>query len=457
MIILVHTLISIIFLAALTPLSVAGDTDAPITGCEVGYLQPIDAFMIGFVETRNIPGAILAISLDDKVVYERGFGWKDEELSVRMPPDALMRVASVSKPFTAAAIRELIDDGQISLDTKAFDLGQPGGGVLPIVPFPSLGDPRLAEITIQHLLDHRGGWDRDVAGDLTYLEILIAEAMGIPSPPGRENVMRYILGQPLQSTPGAEYHYSNIGFLTLGLIVEHVSGQPVLDFIHQRVLSPLGVNKNDHRAGRTFQVDHDLREPFYHSTPGAVNVFDPDGSHVDWAYGGWHHEARNGQGGQISTTRTLLSFLNDRYISGPSIGALLPDNLPSGFRRNHTGSLSGTEALARQRGDGISYAVLFNTRATTSPNHALAARLAIDDIFDTNQINWPTNPLDSCDNRYDLNNDGEFDFFDFSFMIQAYQLGCIDCESCSADLNDDCAIDFFDISILLRAYQKING
>jgi CubicO group peptidase (beta-lactamase class C family) len=320
------------------------------------------------------------------------------------------------------------------------------------VPFPSLGDPRIADITIDDLLQHRAGWDRDVAGDLTYREVIIANAMNTPSPPGRINTLRYILGQPLQSTPSDEYHYSNIGFLTLGLIVEHLSGQALIEFIHERVLGPLGVEPSEHEAGRTFAADQNPREPHYHSPAGATNVYEPDGASVPWAYGGWDHEARVGQGGQITTTRTLLAFLNQRYISGPSIGAPLPADLGAGFRRNHTGSLSGTESLARQRGDGICYAVIFNERSGTSPNHASSIRSALDALFDSGDITWPAEPVETCFNPFDLNGDGELNFFDFSVMIAMFAQGCDDCSNCIADLTGDCMIDFFDVSILLAAY-----
>lgn len=444
-------------LGLLTSGSDAQSCDLPINGCEVDYLGDVDALMTDFMCDREIPGAALAISMDGVVVYERALGWSDEQRSISLDPDALMRIASVSKPITAAAIRELIDDGVLSINSRAFDLGQPGGGVLPIDPFPSLGDARLGDVTIDHLLQHRGGWDRDAVGDLTYREVLIANAMGIPSPPGRSNTLRYILGQPLQVDPGAEYHYSNIGYLTLGLIVEHLSGQPLIEFVHDRVLGPLGVEESEHLAGRTFAADQNPREPRYHSPAGATNVYEPNGASVPWAYGGWDHEARVGQGGQITTTRTLLAFLNERYISGPSIGAPLPPDLNPGYRRNHTGSLSGTESLARQRGDGISYAVIFNKRSSTSPNHASSIRTALDALFDSDDIDWPDTPVETCQSPYDLNGDGTLNFFDFSVLISMFGDGCSFCDDCPADFSGDCAIDFFDVSIMLTAYLDLKG
>jgi len=440
-----------------TPCAVAADCPLPRTGCDVEYLSAVDDLVTEYLCERLIPGATIAIMKDGVVVYERGFGFADEHLTELMEPDAIMRVASVSKPITAAAIRVLIDDGQLALNTRAFDLGQPTGGVLAIDPFPTLGDPRLADITINDLLGHTGGWDRGIVGDLTYREIIIADAMGVDYPPERENVMRYILGQPLEHDPSSEYAYSNIGFLVLGMIVEEVSGMALIDFIHERVLGPLGVAQGEHELGRTFLVDQNPREPFYHSPSSATNVFDPQGPSVLLPYGGWDHEARVGQGGHITTTRTLLAFLDARYISGPLIGLPLPPTQNTGWRRNHTGSLPGTESLARQRSDGIRYAVIFNKRATTSPNYAYGIRLQIDELFDSDAIDWPTDLIDPCANPFDLTGDGVINFFDFSVILSMMGQECDDCDNCPADFVPDCRINFFDVSALLQAYLEANG
>lgn len=99
----------------------------PVTGCERAELTSIDQAMAAFMDEHDVTGATLAIALDGEVLYERGFGWKDEARSVPMPPDALMRLASVSKPFTVSAVRHQIAQGLYTLDSFVFDLGQPGG------------------------------------------------------------------------------------------------------------------------------------------------------------------------------------------------------------------------------------------------------------------------------------------------------------------------------------------
>jgi len=322
------------------------------------------------------------------IVFHHTYGWQDQAESKPIRPDALFRVASVTKPFTAAAIRTLIADGSLSLDTKVFSLGAPGTGVLDHVPF-GTPDARLGNITIDHLLRHYGGWDRGIAGDLTYMETTIANAMGIPSPPGRENTVRYIMGQPLQYDPGSTYAYSNIGYLILGLIIEEISGTDYRSFLQSRIIGPEGSDETNWLLGRTFQADQDPREPFYDHPFNANNVFYPtfsEDSVVHWPYGGFDFEARTSQGRIVAHGFVILRQLNRYQIAGANIGG--PRPAPGGWRWNHTGSLTGTSSLARQRGDGINYAVMFNKRPS-SGSYASTMRSNLDAIFDSGTLTWP--------------------------------------------------------------------
>ena len=360
--------------------------DYPVTGRAVPELRALEERLVTFMAREEIPGGVFGLSNKGEILALRGYGWRDEALSLPMPPDALMRVASITKPVVAAAVRELIANGRFQPDTPAFDLGQDGGGVLPVNPYPQPGDDRLGNITIAHLLAHRGGWDRSEAGDLTYREIQIAEAFGAPSPPGRERTLQYILGQPLQFDPGERRSYSNIGYLTLGLIVESVTGRELLDFIHERVLGPMGVGRGDHLGGRTFRVHAHPREPFYHHPGMAPNVFDPAGPRVSRAYGGWDHEARVGQGSHITTAATLLRFLENRVAGGDDIGLPRPKSVEQDWVSSHGGSLSGTNAHARQGGDGVSFVIIFNRRHDGGQNLAARARQIIEEWMEETEF-----------------------------------------------------------------------
>ncbi len=381
-------LVSCILLEALLILAPQSALSLPLSGTPVAQLTAFDDTMVAFMEARGIDSGLLGVMKDGVVVLERGYGWKNAANTQPLPADAMMRIASVTKPITAAAIRRLVDAEVISLDDHLFNLGQPGGGLLNITPFLSLGDARLADITVQHCLDHKGGWDRSIVDDLTYMEVEIATAMRIPSPPGRQNTASWILGEPLQHDPGAVYAYSNIGYMMLGLVIEEYSNTNYMDFVHQEVFGTLDVNVGDIELGRTFAVDQNPREPWYQYSWSCQNVFSPSES-VNCPYGGWDHEARVSQGRVISSTRPLLHFLETFYINGTDIGAPRTGEEATSWRRNHTGSLSGTSALARQRGDGVNYVVLFNERSSGGASYSSEIRTLLDDVIDTQIVEWP--------------------------------------------------------------------
>ncbi|PQO27775.1 serine hydrolase domain-containing protein [Blastopirellula marina] len=378
-------LVSLFLLLAITVFISPAAAQMPVAGKPAPELAELDQAMLDFMKENDISAGSLSVMKDGKIVLHHTYGWQDEQRQVPIREDAMFRVASVTKPFTAAAIRKLIRDGQISLDSKVFRLAGSDEGLLDFQPL-GKPDPRLKEITIDHLLHHRGGWDRDMVGDLTYREKEIAQAFGVASPPGREKTVRYVMGQPLQHDPGAKYAYSNIGFLLLGLIVEKVSGQSYQQFVQQHVMQPAGNSTNDWLLGRTFKSDQDPREPYYDNDDVVENVFYPAHSkqpHVKKPYGGFEVEARTSQGRIVASGVAVLRFLDRYQVNGPNIGG--PRPAPGNWKWNHGGSLPGTNAVARQRGDGINFVVLFNKRPNNG-NFAMTMRGKLDEIFDGGKV-----------------------------------------------------------------------
>ena len=361
--------------------------EMPVAGVPVPELALLDREMTAFMEEKGISAGSLSVMKDGKTVFHHVYGWQDREKLKPLRPDAIFRVASVTKPFTAAAIRKLIADGELSLDTPVFKLE--GKGVLDLKP---VGEPdaRLKDITVDHLLKHRGGWDRQVAGDLTYAELKIAAALKVPSPPSREDTVRYIMGQPLQNDPGAKYAYSNIGYLLLGLIVEKVSGQDYRSFVQANVVGPAGFTEEDWILGRSFAKDADPREPYYDETRTGMNVFFPAASKVplvELPYGSFDMEARTGQGRIVTNGRLILGYLNRYQVVGEKIGG--PRPAPGKWSWNHNGAQKGTNADASQRGDGINFAILFNKRPR-SGSFTQEIKRKLDKIFDDKVITtWP--------------------------------------------------------------------
>jgi CubicO group peptidase (beta-lactamase class C family) len=361
--------------------------NTPVGGVPVPELAILDTTMIDYMRLRDISAGTLSVMRDGVIVYHRVFGWRDAERQNNLPSYTIMRLASVTKPLTAAAIRELINDGLLSLNRRVFNNGN-NNGILTYTPF-GTPDPRIYDITVDHLLHHEGGWDRSIAGDLTYRELQIADEMNIDSPPGRDATVRWIMGQPLQFDPGSDSAYSNIGYLLLGLIVEEISGDSHLTFLRNNVFAPLGVSGNQVEMGHTFDINQDAREPWYnHNGYTGDNVFYPAYHPQEFVwepYGSWDHEARIGQGGVVASPIAVLRFLGAYRVNGDNIG--VPTTTPATW--NHTGGFPGTSTLARQRSDGINYVVLFNKQATYGDSYSNEIRGILDDVLGRIS-DWPT-------------------------------------------------------------------
>ena len=321
-----------------------------------------------FIDAHGIGAAALGVMKQGTTTYD-AVGHMDPQRRVPARQDIMMRLASITKPITAAAIHKLASAGMLALDDRVFDLGQTGGGLLRIDPFPQLGDSRLADITVLHLLQHRGGWDREVAPDFAFREIEIAAALSVASPPGRENTVRFVLGQPLQFNPGSRRAYSNVGYLVLGLVIEEVSGADYMTYVLEEVLDPLGVARDDVIQGRTFPEHRSAREPWYDGMFRCRNVFDPSGARVWCPEGGWDHEAKIAHGGLVASPRAILAFLDAYVVFGDNIGRRRTGGEGLGWWAYHTGSLDGANTLAFQSGNGVSYVVFFNRRLSSGPSY----------------------------------------------------------------------------------------
>lgn len=340
-----------------------GTDDRPVTGDT--SLDPFDATMHEFMDEHSIPGGVLAVARDGKVVHERGYGYRDADQSEPMTPDTQLRIASVSKAFTRAAVRTLVRENRLALDQSVLPL-------LDLTPLPgdSYND-RLDAITVRHLLDHRGGWDRTATYDPLFVQLDIALERDWRSPPTPEQIARYMLSEPLQFAPGESVAYSNFGYLLLALAVETVTGMDYQAYLDSTVFDPHGID--DIVAGRSLPADRPARESWYFDEKACRNTAElaplelvrcPDG--------GFHQEALVGSGEHVATARALLQFMRAYWLDGtPREG----DQQIWSFN----GTLPGTFSMAFQHTDGIDVAVIFNQR-DYDPNYLVARKQLLEAI-----------------------------------------------------------------------------
>lgn len=332
------------------------DSTIPVSGGYVPDFEKLDKALLDFIQQRNIGAAQMVVIKDGVVILNHAYGWYDVEHTRPFTTDGVMRIASVTKPITMAAIRNLMTARKLLPTQKVFCLeGSPSDCLLKIEPLPGATiDPGLKDITVINLLDHKGGWDRDASFDPMFASIKIAKALKIDSPPDKYQIAQYMLGQPLDFKPGVKEAYSNFGYSLLGQIIETVTGKTYIQYIQEDLFAPLGVT--DVYQGVTAFESRLPNEPYYTCTGKGENVLSP-GSQVCWPDGGWSIEAMDAHGGLVTSATALGRFLDAYCINGkPSTGP--------GACGTYAffGSLDGTLSLVVQQPGGINYVIILNNR-----------------------------------------------------------------------------------------------
>ncbi|WP_309134708.1 serine hydrolase domain-containing protein [Cellulomonas sp.] len=173
------------------------------------------------LEEGRIAGATVAVVHDGEVVTARGFGEADVAAGTPVDPErTLFRVGSVSKMVTATAVLQLVEDGEVDLDT---DVEQ----------YTGLGLDLEHPVTLRHLLTHTAGLEERVAG-------LIGAEGTTP------DLRRSLVEAPPEQVyePGTTPAYSNYSNALAGYVVEAVSGQPFEEYVAEHVLAPAGMTSS---------------------------------------------------------------------------------------------------------------------------------------------------------------------------------------------------------------------
>lgn len=164
---------------------------------------------------QRLPSVTAAVVRDGELVWETAVGAADVKARRDATADTQYRVGSITKTFTAAAIMQLRDEGKLDLE-DTLDRHVEGAAHAP---------------TIRRLLSHTSGLQRETHDD-AWLHAHFADV-----PELLETLDRAEQVLP----PGARFHYSNLAFALLGIVVERVAGAPYAQYVEQRLLEPLGL------------------------------------------------------------------------------------------------------------------------------------------------------------------------------------------------------------------------
>ena len=180
--------------------------------------------------TDQFSGVVL-IDQNGEHRVEKAFGLADRTLGVPIAIDTKFNLGSMNKMFTAVSILQLVEQGRLSVGDRIID-------VLPDYPNWEVA----AAVTIDQLLTHTAGM-----GDVFTGAFFTTPAEQLKTVAG---YLPLFVDKPLQFEPGAQYAYSNEGYIVLGLIIEAITGQSYYDYVRERVYLPAGMANTD-----TFELD----------------------------------------------------------------------------------------------------------------------------------------------------------------------------------------------------------
>jgi len=329
-------------LAAGSDAFVPGKPDPAAAGMDAARLARISATMKEFVDKGTAAGFVTLVARHGHLASLEAVGFQDREAKTLMRIDSLFRIASMTKPMTVAGLMIMVDEARISLldpvekylpEFKGIRLnpcgaGRSGAGCELIDP------PR--PFTVRDLMTHTSG--------------LPGQGANAGSEPVRSLADRIRTGArvTLLAEPGTVWNYSNIGYATLGRLIEVVSGQPYEQFMDERLFQPMGMTdtaffpppEKASRQAVTYTLDAEGKLTRAASpAPPAVRIPAPEG-------GLWSTAADQSRFYQLLLNKGTLN--GKRILSAAAVDAMTT---------NQTGDLKGAE-FAPGLGMGFGFGVV---------------------------------------------------------------------------------------------------
>ncbi len=176
----------------------------------------IDPYIKVEMRRQQIPGLSLAVVRNGQFAFVKSYGFSNVEHKIPVTPETVFQSGSIAKQFTAAAVMILVEEGKLSLDDK-------------ISKYFTDAPESWKAVTVRHLLTHTSGMgeyppDLDLRRDLT-----------------EDEYLALIKSVPLAYATGAKWDYSNLGYVTLGILIRKITGKFYGDFLAERVFQPLGM------------------------------------------------------------------------------------------------------------------------------------------------------------------------------------------------------------------------
>jgi len=333
-------------------------------GFDADRCHNIGAVLQREVDIGRLPGAVVLLARKGRVVLHQALGQQDPQAGVAMGLDAIFRIYSMTKPMVSVAVMQLMERGQLLLsDPVAKHL--PEFANVPLAHFEGetmhLRPPRRAP-TVQDLLCHTAGLTYEITGSAPIQRMYAQAKLGSRARSNRE-FARALAEMPLMFEPGSTWAYSRATDL-LGALVEVVSGQTLGDYLHEHIISPLGMVDTGFSVPPDQQ--HRIAEPFAHDPDGGTPMALIDLRVVP--------RMEAGGMGLASTAQDYARFvqclcnggalLGQRILSPASVRLMTADHL-GGIGQQST-ERSG-DMLGRGTGFGLGFSVRLSEGMETLP------------------------------------------------------------------------------------------
>ena len=292
-------------------------------------MSALDDTLHQHVDRGTVPGAVGLVARGDEVEAV-AVGSVDTDGTAPMARDSIFRIASITKPITAAAVLMLVEDGVLALDSPVAEwlpeLAKPLVARTPRSPLDAVV-PAARPITVEDLLSFRTGWGFPADFTLPAVQALFEvqkDGRRLQDWPDPEEWLRRLAQVPMLHQPGEAWLYGTSSDVQ-GILVARASGRTFGQFLAERIFEPLGMTDT------AFEVPESKRHRFTTAYAPA-----PDGTlHVSDTPGGeFAHAPRflSGGGGLVSTADDWLAFARMLLDAG---GGLLTPTSVSRMTTNH--------------------------------------------------------------------------------------------------------------------------
>ena len=316
------------------PLPRAASPEA--AGFSAEGLARIDRFWDREIAENRVPGAVVAIARDGKLVYYKAFGFLDKDKGVKMPLDAMFSLASMTKPMVGVTALTLTEEGRLPLKSRveeyfpAFANQQVG-----MVGANTDAKPEKAgSIYVQDLFRHTSGIVYGARGDTPLHKMYPPSSAGASTTYTADEFVAKLASLPLVHKPGTVWEYS-LSIDLLGVLVEKVAGTQLEDLMKQRLWSRLGMKETTfhpsdaqrQRLARPLPVDPLTGKPQRIAMLDANIKFDCGGG---CGFGTVADYVRFGQmlldGGTLEGQR-ILAPKTVAYMTSDHLGAAIKNNV----------------------------------------------------------------------------------------------------------------------------------